>query len=51
MTLVVVSFPPHFSLCVGDIKRVHQKRMGTGSIYFIVKHPKQLHTHMTFVER
>lgn len=34
------SFPPRPSLCVGDIKRVHRKRTGTGSIYSIAKHPK-----------
>ena len=34
------SFPPRLSLCVGDIKRVHRKRMGTGSIYSIAKHLK-----------
>ena len=30
------SFPPRPSLCVGDIKRVHRKRTGTGSIYSIL---------------
>nr|GEU38184.1 hypothetical protein [Tanacetum cinerariifolium] len=34
------SFPPRPSLCVGDIKRVHQKRTGTGSIYSMLKHSK-----------
>ncbi|CBI31106.3 unnamed protein product, partial [Vitis vinifera] len=34
------SFPPRPSLCVGDIKRVHRKRTGTGSIYSMAKHPK-----------
>ncbi|KAL0903054.1 hypothetical protein M5K25_028231 [Dendrobium thyrsiflorum] len=34
------SFPPRPSLCVGDTKRVHQKRTGTGSIYSMAKHPK-----------
>ncbi|KAK7841521.1 hypothetical protein CFP56_015315 [Quercus suber] len=34
------SFPPRLSLCVEDIKRVHRKRTGTGSIYSIAKHPK-----------
>ena len=34
------SFPPRPSLCVGDIKRAHRKRTGTGSIYSMAKHPK-----------
>nr|GFB29712.1 NADH dehydrogenase [ubiquinone] iron-sulfur protein 2 [Tanacetum cinerariifolium] len=34
------SFLPRPSLCVRDIKRVHQKRTRTGSIYSMSKHPK-----------
>lgn len=34
------SFQPRPSLCVKDIKRVHEKRMRTGSIYSMAKDPK-----------
>ncbi|KAL4181297.1 hypothetical protein AMTRI_Chr12g270520 [Amborella trichopoda] len=42
--------PPRLSLYVGDIKRVHHQRTGTGSS--MAKHPKHnWHTHTIFSER